>query len=263
MHLAEGLQEILEACSLRLDLFKRLVRLLHLADGIGKGIRVNPGHQLDITLVAVVAVPIVRALLAVGIHRQQDIIAQTAVLREVLENALDGHFQARHVFVGKLLADDGGETPDQVGGDASVIADLIGGDAPVIADLIWGDASVIADLIGGDVAVIADLIGGDAPVIADLIGNLLCEATAHHHAAPFPKRLHRVAGKNRPVEDLEKAGIGTDERGFELVSLFVQIGVAIEDIRGAGTRLNARDLFHEAHRYGAAHLAVILLVPLH
>ena len=203
MNLAEGLQEILDAGSLGLYLLQRLMRFLHLADGIRERVRVNTRHQLYIALVTVIAKPVVGALLAVGLHREQDVIIQAAILREVLEDALDGEFQSGHIF---------------------------------IADLFTDAFLHTAQFLG--------------------------EASAHHHTAPLAQDLYRVANQDRPVEDLKEAGIGTDERGFELVAIFVKVSVSIEDIRGAGTRFNARYLFHEAHRHGAADLAIIVLIPL-
>ena len=106
MHVAEGLQEILEACSLRLDLFKLLVRFLHLPDGIGERTRIHAWGQLHITSIAVVSHPVVGALLAVGLHRKQDVVIQAAVFREVLKDALDGQLQTIHISICNLLADD-------------------------------------------------------------------------------------------------------------------------------------------------------------
>ena len=202
MHVAEGLQEILEACSLRLDLFKRLVRLLHLADGLGKGIRINSGHQLHIALIAVITQPVVGALLAVGLHRKQDVVIQAAVFREVLKDALDGQLQTIHISIGNLLP----------------------------------DAFLHA-------------------------AHLLCKAPAHHHTAPFAQSLLRIACQNRPVEHLEKAGIGTDEGSLQLISILIQVSIPVENICRASTYLDSRDLLHEAHGYGPAHLPIIEFVP--
>ena len=212
MHVAEGLQEILEACSLRLDLFKRLVRLLHLADGLGKGIRINSGHQLHIALIAVITQPVVGALLAVGLHRKQDVVIQAAVFREVLKDALDGQLQTIHISICNLLADDA---------------------AYVMPGLTW-----------------------------HLVHHLLGKAPAHHHAAPLTQHLHRITGKDGPVEDLEEAGIGTDQGGLQLISILIQVSIPVENICRARTCLDARDFFHEAHRYGSANLPVIVFVPL-
>ena len=93
--------------------------------------------------------------------------------------------------------------------------------------------------------------------------QLLGETPAHHDSAPFPQNFHRVTDQNRSVKDLEKAGIGADQRGLELVAVFVKVGIAIEDKRGARATFNARDLFHKAHGHGTAHLAIVLLIPLH
>ena len=94
-----------------------------------------------------------------------------------------------------------------------------------------------------------------------LVHQLLGKAAAHHHTAPFAQSLLRIACQNWPVEHLEKAGIGTDQRGLQLVPVLVQIGVAIEYIRGARAALDTGYLFHKAHWYGTAHLPVIVFIP--
>ena len=212
MHVAEGLQEILEACSLRLDLFKLLVRFLHLPDGIGERTRIHAWGQLHITSIAVVSHPVVGALLAVGLHRKQDVVIQAAVFREVLKDAFDGQLQAVHISIGNLLADDA--------------------------------AYVMRGLTG------------------HLVHQLLCKAPAHHHTAPFAQSLLRIACQNRPVEHLEKAGIGTDQGGLQFISILIQVSIPVENICSARTCLDARDFFHKAHSYGPDHLPIIVFVPL-
>ena len=209
---AKGLQEILEACSLRLNLLKRLVRFLHLPDGIGERTRINAWGQLHITFIAVVAHPVVGALLAVRLHRKQDVVIQAAVFREVLKDALDGQLQTIHISICNLLADDA--------------------------------AYVMPGLTG------------------HLVHQLLGKAPAHHHTAPFAQSLLRIACQNRPVEHLEKAGIGTDEDSLQLISILIQVSIPVENICRASTYLDSRDLLHEAHGYGPAHLPIIVFVPL-
>ena len=231
VHLGEGLQEIAEGRALGLDLLQRLMRLLHLADGIGKCARVNAGEQFHIALVPVVPVPVVGALLAVGVHRQEDVVIQRPVLREVLEHALDGQLQPGHVLVVDLLADDGGQ----------------------ILRFAQDDRVVI--------------LREHFVILRERSDRRICQLLGkrprNHHTPPLPQRLHRITGQDGPVEHLEEASIGTDERGFEFIAVLVQVGVPVENEGGAGTGLDARDLFHEAHRHGAAHLAIVLLVPLH
>ena len=68
MHRAERTEEVPQADALGLNLLQRLVRLLHLADGIGERIRIYTGGQFDIAFITVIAQPVVRALLAVSVH---------------------------------------------------------------------------------------------------------------------------------------------------------------------------------------------------
>ena len=82
-----------------------LVRLLHLPDGIGQRVRVHAREQLHITPVPVVAQPVGGTPLAIGCHRQQDVIIQRPVLREILEDAFDRKLQIGHILVADLLAD--------------------------------------------------------------------------------------------------------------------------------------------------------------
>ena len=180
------------------------MRLLHLPDGIRQRIRIYIRVQLHIAPVPVVPQPVVGAPFAVGWHRKQDVIIQRAVIREILEDALDGKLQIDDVSVADLLAD---ALPDPT--------------------------------------------------------HFFSERAGHHYGPKLRERLHRIAGKDRPVEDLEETGIGTDQRGFQLVSVFIQIGVyVVEHIGGTGTHLDPRDLFHEAHGDSAAHLAIVVFVPI-
>ena len=73
--------------------------------------------------------------------------------------------------------------------------------------------------------------------------------------------MYRIASEYRPVEDFEKAGIGADEVPFKLVAVCIQINITVENKGRARTDLNAGYLFHKAHRYGTAHLPVIVFIP--
>ena len=146
---------------------------------------------------------VIRTLLAVGVHGQQDIVVQGTVLGEVFKNAFDGQLQAIHIGIRNLFT----------------------------------DAFLHA-------------------------AHLLRKAPAHHHATPLAQHLHRITGKDRPVEDLEEAGIGTDEGGLQFISVLIQVRITVENESGTRTGLNTGDFFHEAHRYSTAYLAIIVFIPL-
>ena len=102
-------------------------------------------------------------------------------------------------------------------------------------------------------------------MLADALLNaayLFGEAPVHHHRAPFAQHLHGVTGKNRPVEDLEEAGIGTDKRPGQFITILVQIGITVEHEGGASACINTRHFIHKTHSYSAADLAVIFLLSL-
>ena len=105
MQFTERFQEILQYQAVGLKLLQRLMRLLHLPDSIGQRIRIHAREQLHIAPVPVITQPVCDAPFVVGDHRQQDIIVQRPVLREVLVDALDGKHQLRHFLVADLLAD--------------------------------------------------------------------------------------------------------------------------------------------------------------
>ena len=204
VYLAERFQKILELHPTGFKFGQRLMGFLHFADAIGQCARVNSREQFHIAFVPVIPVPVIRTLLAIGIHRQQDIVVQRAIFREVLENTFNGQFQPVHICIAYLLA------------DALLYAAHLFGEAPV-----------------------------------------------NHHRAPFAQHLHRVTGKNRPVKDLEEAGVGTDKGTRQFIAIFIQIGISVEHICGAGASLNAWHFIHKAHGNSAAHLAVIFLLALH
>ena len=91
MHRAERTEEIPHADALSLHLLQRLVRLLHLPDSVRKRIWIYAGRQFHIAFVAVIAQPVVRAPLTIGVHGQQDIVVQTAIFGEVIKDSLNGH----------------------------------------------------------------------------------------------------------------------------------------------------------------------------
>ena len=92
--------------------------------------------------------------------------------------------------------------------------------------------------------------------------HLFGETPADHHAAEFIQHMHRIAGQYRSVEHLEEAGIGTDQPGFQLVAVFVEVDVAIERIRHACSEVDTGDILHKAHGDTAADLSIIILIPM-
>ena len=95
----------------------------------------------------------------------------------------------------------------------------------------------------------------------DISSQLLGKAPTHHHAAPFSKRLHRIACYDRPVKHFEEASICAGNGSFELVAFLIQKEVSVEDEGGTGSYLYAGNFFHKAHGHASAHLTVLVFIP--
>ena len=208
MELIERSQQILQAQSLPLILFQRLVCLLHLADSLLQAVGIDRRIQFDKTPVGVIADPVFGTFLSIGFHREQEIERQAAVGREVLIDTFYDKLVVQVIFIADLLAE--------------------------------GAVQVKTGLAGHPVR------------------QFLRKAPAHHHGIRFRQHFRRIAGQDRPVEYLEKAGVCKNQETFQSAAFLVQIDISVEYGGHTGTAFHAGNLMHEAGRNTAADSAPLI-----
>ena len=90
MHGGKRGQRVPNRGAVTFQFLQRLVRFLHLADGIFKAVGVHIGCQPDKAAITVVAQPVVDAPLTEGSNGRHDVALYAAILRKIFKNTHHG-----------------------------------------------------------------------------------------------------------------------------------------------------------------------------